>query len=77
MQQGEPAPSMNLDGLPEGVASTLQHIVWQLGHVTDTVKLLAERLEDNEDRVLRLGDKLDRLLASKDQQQQQQQQPLT
>lgn len=43
--------SLNITGIPEGVAITLQHILAQLEVLTKTMAMLEERLSLCEDRI--------------------------
>ncbi|KAJ9531410.1 hypothetical protein QJQ45_006882 [Haematococcus lacustris] len=59
----EVPPPLNLSGLPDSLAATLQHIVGQLDVLTQTMAMLDERLTMNEDRVRRMDDKMDAVMG--------------
>ena len=63
---------MNLEGVPESVAATLQHIVTQMDALVVAVGGMNSRLLTLEDRL----DRLERQEPQAGQQQQQQWQPL-
>lgn len=59
----EVPPPLNLAGVPDALAATLQHIVTQMDVLTQTLFAVDERLTMNEDKVKGIEDKLTRLLG--------------
>ena len=49
---------LNVAGMPEGLALTLQHMVGQLDVLTQTMAAMHERLSMSEDRVRNIEDRL-------------------